>query len=141
VFSVIAADCQVMNINLVIAGYRFPPLQFPLSVCTNRQEHSGIVCVAPLLALRLPETEQLRLLEEAGWRATRIAGNTSNCQLIGYVEEVIIDRIGYSPHIYEVSKEIRAGFYSRAEGMRKLERPNLSEQHRRDVIQKLNLQA
>jgi hypothetical protein len=137
VFALIADEARARGTRLVIAGYRFPPLAFPVSAFTRRREDEDVVCVAPLLAAGTPEAEQLGRLEQAGWRRMRIAGNTSNCRLIGYVEEVFYDRVGYNPHVFEVSSEIRAGFYSREAGMRKLERPALTPAHRAEVVAKL----
>jgi hypothetical protein len=88
-----------------------------------------VCCVSPLLALAEPEALQMNRIRRAGWQEIKIAGNTSNCQLIGYVESRFFDRSGYSPHIYEVSREIRAGFYDREYGIRKVERPKLTKEH------------
>lgn len=139
VFTLIAKECKERNLHLVVGGYRFPPLEFSLNMATGIPEHSNIVCVSPLLALRNSEEEQLEKIKRAGWHKINIAGNTSNCKLIGYIEEVLFDKIGYNPHIYEVSKEIRAGFYTREIGMKKISKPKLTHQHREDVELKLGL--
>jgi PP-loop superfamily ATP-utilizing enzyme len=139
IFRKMAEACEEYKVRLVIGGHRFPPLSFPLSVCTGHAEHVHFVCASPLLAQRMKESDQIDKIRAAGWKSIDIAGNTSNCRLIGYFEETFYDRFGYNPHIYEVSKEIRAGFYSREQGMHKVEKPILSRTHREEVISKLNL--
>jgi len=137
VFAVMAQVCREHGLRLVLGGHRFPPLSFRLDQSTHRPEDADICCVSPLLSLRIPEREQIRLISAAGWKPVSIAGNTSNCRLIGYIEEHFFDRHGYNPHVYEVSKEIRAGFYSRADGLAKIERPHLAPDHRLEVETKL----
>lgn len=139
VFENMAKICKENSTKLVIGGHRFPPLVFPIHAYTKSPEDDGIMCISPLLGLRISEERQLQWIKEAGWVPIEIAGNTSNCKLIGYVEEHFYKNLGYNPHIYEVSKEIRAGFYSRTKGVDKLENHHISEEHRREVEGKLNL--
>lgn len=139
VFAQMADVCTEYNLSLVIGGHRFPPLSFPLSACTMRPDHLELVCISPLLSMRVSEADQLKEITDAGWSPVSIAGNTSNCKLIGYIEEMYFDQFGYNPHIYEVSKEIRGGFYSREEGMKKVERPTLTVEHRESVKHALKL--
>ena len=139
VFREAAKLCQELDTKLIITGHRFPPLSFKVDEFTGATEPSGCVSVAPLLAIKLPEKEQLDMVRAAGWRDLNIVGNTSNCQLIGYAEERFFGAYNYNPHIYEVSKEIRAGFYSRAHGVEKVTRPVLSQAHQAAVSDRLRL--
>ncbi len=140
VFGSMARACRDLGLRLVIGGHRFPPLMYPISAFTKKEVDSGFLCVSPLLARRMSEADQLALIEAAGWRRVSIAGNTSNCKLIGVVEEHLYDLHGYNPHLFEVSKEIRVGFYSRADGYRKVERPRIDPEHRKWVEQRLGLE-
>lgn len=139
IFTQIAHVCEEYKLNLVIGGHRFPPLFFNLSNVTNCPEHNNIIGLSPLLSLGMAEAEQLEKIKQAGWTKFSIAGNTSNCQLIGVIEEMYYDRFGYNLHIYEVSKEIRAGFYSREQGMKKIARPIVTDKHREYVLSKVGL--
>lgn len=137
IFGRIVEDCRALGTRLVIGGHRFPPLAFSVQGFTRDQADEDIMCVSVLLACRIPESEQLAMIHSAGWRRPQIAGNTSNCRLIGYVEREFYLRNGYNLHVYEVSKEIRAGFYSRQEGFEKLGCPTLTDDHRLFVEDRL----
>jgi hypothetical protein len=137
IFAKMAHACRERGLSLIIGGHRFPPLTYPASAFTKREADQKFICVSPLLARRIPETHQLTLIEAAGWKRVEIAGNTSNCKLIGVVEEHLYDVHGYNPHLFEVSKEIRAGFYGRIEGYPKIDRPRISPEHRDWVQQRL----
>jgi hypothetical protein len=139
VFAHMAEACKRYDTKLIVGGHRFPPLAFPVFAYTSNPEHEGICCISPLLGLRISEERQLKWITDEGWTPVEIAGNTSNCKLIGYVEEHFVNNYGYNPHIYEVSKEIRAGFYSRAAGVKKVENHHISEEQRRDVEKNLAL--
>ena len=136
IFGVVGEVCKALGISVVLGGHRFPPLSYPVSAFTRDPRHQGIICVSPLLGLRMTEPDQLAYVARAGWHPVAIAGNTSNCRLIGYVERLHFDAFNFSPHLYEVSKEIRAGIYSRAYGINKVERPNLTRDHEREVEEK-----
>jgi hypothetical protein len=140
VFAAMGRACRERGLRLVIGGHRFPPLTYPLSAFTKRREDESFVCVSPLLARRISEAHQFALIGEAGWKAVPIAGNTSNCKLIGLVEEHLYDVHGYNPHLFEVSKEIRAGFYGREEGYKKVDRPRIEPEHRQWVQERLELE-
>jgi predicted PP-loop superfamily ATPase len=137
IFAKMARACRDHQLRLIIGGHRFPPLTYPVSAFTKRAEDQQFACVSPLLARRLPEAQQLELIEAAGWKKVSIAGNTSNCKLIGVVEEHLYDVHGYNPHLFEVSKEIRAGFYGREDGYGKVDRPRITAEHRDWVQQRL----
>ncbi|SIT49037.1 Hypothethical protein, Adenine nucleotide alpha hydrolases-like [Paraburkholderia ribeironis] len=139
VFAIMARACRDRGLHLILGGHRFPPLAYPVSAFTKKEKDAKFVCVSPLLARRLSEAEQVTLIEEAGWRRVEIAGNTSNCKLIGLVEEHLYGSHGYNPHIFEVSKEVRVGFYSRADGYKKIDRPRINPEHRRWVEQRLGI--
>jgi hypothetical protein len=138
VFSTMGRVCREFGLQLIIGGHRFPPLAYTVTGFTGRQEDDSLICVSPLLARRLTESEQLQILEEAGWEHVDIAGNTSNCKLIGVVEAAYYDANGFNPHLFEVSKEIRAGIYSREYGFEKVSRPKISDEHRNWVFERLN---
>jgi hypothetical protein len=138
VFSAMAQACKQRGLRLVLGGHRFPPLAYPVSAFTKKQADDELICVSPLLARRISEAHQLALIDDAGWKSVPIAGNTSNCKLIGVVEEHLYDVHGYNPHLFEVSKEIRAGFYGRAEGYKKVDRPRIEPEHRQWVQQRLD---
>ncbi|GAB3628696.1 adenine nucleotide alpha hydrolase [Pandoraea terrae] len=129
VFAAMAKTCRARNLRLILSGHRFPPLAYPVSAFTKRNEDNAFMCASPLLSRRMSESEQLALIRAAGWHSVAIAGNTSNCKLIGVVEQHLYDVYGYNPHIFEVSKEIRAGFYDRRVGFRKVERPRIAPEH------------
>lgn len=141
VFAAMARACRERGLRLIIGGHRFPPLTYSVSAYTKREDDRAFVCVSPLLARRLSEAHQLRLIEEAGWVRVAIAGNTSNCKLIGVVEEHLYDVHGYNPHLFEVSKEIRGGFYDRVDGYDKVDRPRIDPEHRAWVEQRLGTDA
>ncbi len=137
VFAVMARICRERGLKLILGGHRFPPLTYPVSAFTKRSEDGEFICASPLLARQITETDQLALIADAGWRSVKIAGNTSNCKLIGVVEEHLYDVQGFNPHIFEVSKEIRGGFYGRSDGFKKIDRPHIDPEHRRWVEQRL----
>jgi hypothetical protein len=137
VFAAMAAACRERGLHLVIGGHRFPPLTYPLSAYTKKPEDDAIICVSPLLARGISEAHQMALIRAIGWAVVPIAGNTSNCKLIGVVEEHLYDVHGYNPHLFEVSKEIRAGFYGRVDGYRKVDRPSIQPEHRQWVQERL----
>lgn len=139
VFAIMARTCRERGLRLILGGHRFPPLAYPVSAFTKKEKDAEFACVSPLLARRLSEAEQIALIEEAGWTRVEIAGNTSNCKLIGVVEEHLYDTQGYNPHIFEVSKEVRAGFYSRTDGYKKIDRPRITPEHRRWVEQRIGI--
>lgn len=141
VFAAMARACREHDLRLIIGGHRFPPLAYPVSAYTKQDADGQYVCISPLLARRLSEPQQLAMLDQAGWRPVEIAGNTSNCKLIGVVEEHLYDVHDYNPHLFEVSKEIRAGFYGRDEGYRKVERPKIDPEHRKWVEDRLGIGA
>ncbi|OWQ89835.1 hypothetical protein CDN98_04855 [Roseateles terrae] len=132
-----ARTSREFGVRLVISGHRFPPLAYPLTSFTADTADQNTVCVSPLLASRIQEADQLSLVMSMGWKKLAIAGNTSNCKLIGVVEESMFDRLGYNPHIYEVSKEIRGGIYDRAWGVKKVEKPTITPDHRQWVMERM----
>lgn len=138
VFATMARICKQRSTQLVLSGHRFPPLTYPLSAFTKRAGDGQFMCASPLLARRLSEKDQMALIKAAGWKSVEIAGNTSNCKLIGVVEKRMYDLFGYNPHIHEVSKEIRAGFYGREDGFRKVDRPEISPAHHKWVEERLS---
>ena len=129
VFAAMAKTCRTYGVRLILSGHRFPPLAYPVSGFTKRDADNGFFCASPLLARGLSEAEQMQWIRDAGWQPTAMAGNTSNCKLIGVVEQHLYDVQGFNPHIYEVSKEIRAGFYDRRTGFGKVDRPEISAEH------------
>jgi predicted PP-loop superfamily ATPase len=137
VFAAMAKVCREFDVRLILGGHRFPPLTYPLSAFTKRSKDGAFVCASPLLARKITEADQLELIAAAGWRPVSIAGNTSNCKLIGVVEEHLYDVQGFNPHIFEVSKEIRGGFYDRVAGYKKIHRPRIDPEHRRWVEERL----
>jgi PP-loop superfamily ATP-utilizing enzyme len=139
VFEQLGIVARQTGVRLVIGGHRFPPLTFGIDAYTHRPVDAEIRCISPLLSLRISERRQLEMLADAEWHRTAIAGNTSNCRLIGYFEALFHDQHGESPHVWEVSKEIRAGFYSRDEGARKVARPEIAPEHRAEVERKLGI--
>ena len=141
VFATMARVGRERGIRLVLGGHRFPPLTYPLSAFTKRSEDGEFICASPLLARGISEADQLALISAAGWKSVSIAGNTSNCKLIGVVEQHMYDVHGYNPHIFEVSKEIRAGFYDRTHGYKKVDRPQIDPEHLRWVEQRMQADA
>ncbi len=137
VFAAMAKTCREHGLQLVLGGHRFPPLTYPLSAFTKRAKDGAFICASPLLARKISESDQLGLIAAAGWHPVAIAGNTSNCKLIGVVEEHLYDVQGFNPHIFEVSKEIRGGFYDRVAGYKKIHRPRIDPEHRRWVEERL----
>lgn len=137
VFAAMAKTCRALNLRLILSGHRFPPLAYPVSGFTKRETDNGFICASPLLARKLTEAEQMQWIRDAGWKPVSMAGNTSNCKLIGVVEQHLYDVQGFNPHIYEVSKEIRAGFYDRKVGFEKVDRPEITPEHQQWVLDRL----
>ena len=141
VFAAMAKTCRTYGVRLILSGHRFPPMAYPVSGFTKRETDNGFLCASPLLARGLSEAEQMEWIRDAGWIPTHIAGNTSNCKLIGVVEQHLYDVQGFNPHIYEVSKEIRAGFYDRRKGFNKVDRPEITPEHLQWVRARLSPDA
>ncbi len=138
-FFQIARVCKDRNLGLVVGGYRCPPLITNLASFTGMPLHQGIAYISPLIGYGLTEKTQIDFIKKEGWKEPEFQGKTCNCLLIGYVDEIFHDRFGYSSIVQVISHEIRAGWYSREVGEKKISRTKLPGPLRRQVEKKLEL--
>lgn len=138
VFRKVARYCAQSGYRKVIGGHRYPPISYTLDGFTGREGDKGIRCISLLLGRNMTEEEQMKLIGQAGYAEQRIHGNSTNCTLLGYADNIYFNRFGRSSVIEEVSKEIRAGFITREGAAKKVERPILPPPLVKEISRKLS---
>ncbi len=70
------------------------------------------------------EYDEGKIIEEiklTGWEPPENTdGNSSNCLLNSYANQLHVERFGYHPYAFEISGLVRGGFMTREEGRKKL---------------------
>jgi tRNA(Ile)-lysidine synthase TilS/MesJ len=102
---------------------------------------SGFYNIHPLTFLPYDERRILRDIEGLGWMAPKDTdGNSTNCLLNGFANQVHLDRYGFHPYASEVATLVREGFMTREEGLAKLAAP-ADERVMADVKRKLGIEG
>lgn len=127
VFRAVGELSRAWSCPFVFTGHRYMPCLRRLARWTKHPPDELIECLSPLAARQLSEQRQLKLLADSGWQQTSIPGNTSNCLLVAYAASNFHKRNGFSPHLAELSKEIRNKVISRDLAIEKASEPKLPE--------------
>lgn len=62
-------------------------------------------------------------IRQIGWSLPENTdGNSSNCLLNSYANQIHIDQFGYHPYAFEISSMVRSGYMTREEGAAKLQK-------------------
>ncbi|MFC2061057.1 hypothetical protein ACFLUV_00935 [Elusimicrobiota bacterium] len=78
--------------------------------------------VSPLAFMEYSEKKIYDKLEELGWMTPGdVDGNSTNCLLNSYANQVHIKKYGFHPYVFEIASMVRMGIMSREKGIIKLE--------------------
>lgn len=138
-FSYIGDICRKENCNIVFSGHWDSKIFRPLSSYTLKSKDEDITVISPLPLLNSIWKELMERIYKAGWKVTKLHGNTTNCELLPFIEIEYYRRYGYNPSVLELSNKTRARIITKKEARKRLVLPNIDEETARKVAKKLNL--
>jgi hypothetical protein len=111
--------CVEHHINRVILGRNWwrwlEPEVRAVRWVTDEQSGLKMQFISLPFALRLTRDWVMNTLEDVGWSPVPIHGNSTNCLVPGLVEHTLYRRLGYHPELNLLSREVIAGYLSKAE--------------------------
>jgi hypothetical protein len=114
-------------------------LHRPLQSFTSSPEDATLTVASPLPLLGRCRASLQSILARAGWKASVVPGNSTNCVIPAFFERAYARRYGYHPAVADLSEQIRAGWLSKEEAKRRLRLPRLESALVSQVASKLQL--
>lgn len=140
-FRAIGDICRAENCGIVFSGHWYPLISRPLSDFTLTPHEGGIDVYFPLPHLPSQWQSLRKALDQTGWRALKLPGNTTNCEIEPIFEHAYHLHYGYNPAIADLSDQIRVGWLTKEEARERMVLPRLNEAKVRQFAVKLALSA
>ncbi|NJE08231.1 hypothetical protein E3E31_06800 [Thermococcus sp. M39] len=120
------------EVKYIITGHELPFGHYPYRLMSG-----GIVQIR-LLSL-MSESERFEILKKLPFEFPKLAGYTTNCLILGPALERYYEKHGFSFEHRRIAALVRYGLLDKEKALEKVKKPEIPEEIKREVYERLNL--
>ncbi|AHF81069.1 7-cyano-7-deazaguanine synthase [Thermococcus paralvinellae] len=120
------------EVKYIITGHELPFGHHPYRLMSD-----GIVQIR-LLSL-MSESERFEILKKLPFEFPKLAGYTTNCLILGPALERYYEKHGFSFEHRRIAALVRYGLLDKEKALEKVKKPEIPEEVKREVYERLNL--